>query len=71
MHLWSKEYLVKYKGCHHKEAWWMKPTHLDHLPEMVNTFEQEWGHELGVKKTWKGKKNPLASGLSVDEDIDV
>jgi hypothetical protein len=28
----SKEYLVKYKGCHHKEATWIKPTHLDHLP---------------------------------------
>jgi hypothetical protein len=28
----SKEYLVKYKGCHHKKTVWMKPTHLDHLP---------------------------------------
>jgi hypothetical protein len=27
----GKEYLVKYKGWHHKEAVWMKPTHLDHL----------------------------------------
>jgi hypothetical protein len=49
----------------------MKPNHLDHLPEMVNKFEQEWGHELGVKKTWKKKRNPLASGLGVDEDINV
>jgi hypothetical protein len=28
----SKEYLVKYKGCHHKEAMGMKLVHLDHLP---------------------------------------
>ncbi len=27
-----KEYLVKYKGCHHKETIWMKLAHLDHLP---------------------------------------
>jgi hypothetical protein len=31
-----KEYLVKYKCYHHKEAMWMKPIHLDHLPKMVN-----------------------------------
>lgn len=67
----SKEYLVKYKPCHHKEAVWMKPNHLDHLPEMVNKFAQEWGHELGVKKTWKKKRNPFASGLGVDENINV
>jgi hypothetical protein len=48
--LTSKEYLVKYKGYHHKEVVWMKPTHQDHLLEMVNKFEQEWGHEFGVKK---------------------
>jgi len=46
-----KEYLVKYKGCHHKEIMWMKPTHLDHFLEMVNKFEQEKGHKLGVKRT--------------------
>jgi hypothetical protein len=35
----SKEYLVKYKDCHHKEVGWMKFDHLDHLPKMVNKFE--------------------------------
>jgi hypothetical protein len=35
----GKEYLVKYKSCHHKEAMWMKPIHLDHLPKMINKFE--------------------------------
>jgi hypothetical protein len=35
----GKEYLVKYKGCHHKEAIWMKFVHLEHLLEMVNKFE--------------------------------
>jgi hypothetical protein len=39
-HLRGKEYLVKYKGCHHKEAMWMKPNHLDNLPKMVNKLEQ-------------------------------
>jgi hypothetical protein len=47
----SKEYLVKYMGCHHKEVVWKKLVHLDHFPKMVNKFEQEWGHELGVRKT--------------------
>jgi hypothetical protein len=28
----SKEYLMKYKGCHHKESMGMKLVHLDHLP---------------------------------------
>ncbi len=59
---------MKYKGCNHKDAMWMKPAHLDHLLEMVNKFKQEKGHELvGVKKTWK-KKRPLVSNLNVDED---
>jgi hypothetical protein len=35
----GKEYLLKYKGCHLKEAMWMKPIHLDHLPKMINKFE--------------------------------
>jgi len=35
----GKEHLVKYKGFHHKEAIWMKPIHLNHLPEMINEFE--------------------------------
>jgi len=37
----------------------MKPNHLDHLPKMVNKFEQERGHELGVNKTWKKKGTHL------------
>ncbi len=47
----------------------MKPTHLDHLLDMVNKFKQERGHEFGMKKTWKKKKDPPRNGLSVDEDI--
>ncbi len=47
----------------------MKLAHLDHLPEMANKFEQEWGHKLAVKRTQKKKKDPLTSGLNVDEDI--
>ncbi len=39
-----EEYLVKCKGCHRKEITWMKRTHLDHLFEMVNKFEQEKDH---------------------------
>jgi len=27
----------------------VKPSHLDHLPDMVAKFEQERRHELGVK----------------------
>jgi hypothetical protein len=30
-HLRSNEYLVKYKGCHHKEVVWMKIVHLEHF----------------------------------------
>jgi hypothetical protein len=52
----GKEYLVKYKGCHHKEVIWMKFVHLDHLLEMVNKFQ-------------KKNRDPLASKQSVDEDI--
>ncbi len=48
----GKEYLVKYKGCHHKDVVWMKLDHLDHLLKMVNKFEQKRGHELTrLKKT--------------------
>jgi hypothetical protein len=49
----------------------MKPTHLDHLLDMVNKFKQERGHELGMKKTQKKKKDPFANGLNVDEDINL
>jgi hypothetical protein len=38
---------------------------------MVNKFQQETGHELGVKITLKKKKVPPTSGLSVDEDINL
>jgi hypothetical protein len=31
-HFKGEEYLMKYKGCHHKEVIWMKPIQLDHLP---------------------------------------
>ncbi len=55
-HFRGKEYLMKYKGCHHKDTMWMKLAHLDHLLEMVNKFEQEKGHELArMQKTWKKK----------------
>ncbi len=67
----GKEYLVKYTSCHHKEAIWMKLAHLNHLPKMENKFEQEWGHELGVKRTQKQKKDPFTNSLSVDEDINL
>jgi hypothetical protein len=49
----------------------MKPVHLDHLPKMVNKFEHERGHEFGMKKIWKEKKNRLTNGLNVDEDINL
>jgi hypothetical protein len=52
----DKAYLIKYKGCHHKEVVWMKFAHLDHLSNMVSKFEQDRGHELGIKKTRKKKK---------------
>jgi hypothetical protein len=57
---------VKYKGHHHKEVVRMKPTHLNHLPELVNTFEQERDHELRLKRPQKKKKDPPINGLSVD-----
>jgi hypothetical protein len=58
-HLRSNEYLVKYKGCHHKELMWMKIAHLDHLQKMMNKFEQEKGNKLGMLKTRKNKKTHL------------
>ncbi len=60
---------MKYKGCYHKEAVWMKPTNLDHVPKIVNKFEQERGHKLRMKNIRKKKKNPHVSGLNVDENI--
>ncbi len=55
----GEEYLVKYKGYHHKEALWMKLTHYDHLLNMVANFEQKKGHKFGVKRTKKKKKTHL------------
>jgi hypothetical protein len=54
----GKEYLVKYKSCHHKEVMWMKLAILDHLTKMVNKFDHERGYEHGVKRTRKKKKKP-------------
>jgi len=51
MCLINKEYLVKYKGCHHKEIMWMKFIHMDRLLNIVAKFEQEGGHEFGMKRT--------------------
>jgi hypothetical protein len=51
----GKEYLVKYKGCYHKEVVWMKPTHLDHLLEMVNKFGQERGSQTYNEEKLKKK----------------
>jgi len=53
----SKQYWVKWKGCHPKELQWVKPVHLDHLPKMVKKFEQERGHKMGNRKTHKNKSN--------------
>ncbi len=58
-----KKCLVKYKGFHHKEAVWMKPINLDHLPKMVNKFKQKKGHEFRVKRTQKKKKGPTFKWL--------
>jgi hypothetical protein len=38
---------------------------------MVNKFEQERGHEFGMKIIWKKLKNPLANGLHVNEGINL
>ncbi len=35
----------------------MKLAHLDHLSNIVSKFEQDRGHELGMKKTRKKKKS--------------
>jgi hypothetical protein len=36
---------------------------------MVNKFEHERGHELGVKKNWKKRGAHLQMAFSVDEGI--
>jgi hypothetical protein len=50
---------------------WKKHAHLNHLLEMVSKFEQEKGHELGVKRTRKKKRDPPINNLNVDEDINL
>jgi hypothetical protein len=35
----GKQYLVKWRGCHHKESQWVKPRRLDHLLEIVEKFK--------------------------------
>ncbi len=49
----GKKYLIKWKGCHPKEAQWVSLSHLNHLPKMVQKFEMEKRHELGHKKSHK------------------
>ncbi len=49
----------------------MKLANLNHLPKIVNKFEQGRGHKLGMKKTQKKKRDPPISSLSVDEDINL
>jgi hypothetical protein len=44
----SKQYLVKWKGCHPKKSKWVKLVHLNHLPKMVEKFEQEHGQEMAI-----------------------
>lgn len=46
----------------------MKPTHLDHLLEMVNKFGQERGSQTYNEEKLK-KEDPPTNGLSVDEGI--
>jgi hypothetical protein len=38
----------------------MKPTHLDHLLDTIAKFEQERGHKLVVKITFKKRHLKLA-----------
>ncbi len=47
----------------------MEPLHLDQFLEMANKFEQDKGHELGVKRIWKKKKDSPTNGVSVDEGV--
>jgi hypothetical protein len=54
--LQDKENLIKHNEFHPKEAVWVKPSHLDHLLDMVAKFKQERGHEFGVKRITKKKK---------------
>jgi serine phosphatase RsbU (regulator of sigma subunit) len=53
--LQRKEYRMKHKGYHPKEAILVKPSHLDHSFDKVTKFKQTKGHELGVKKTREKK----------------
>jgi len=52
----------------------VKPSHLDHLLDMVAMFKQERGHELGLKRTIKKKKpqeeaTQPQNGYNVNEGI--
>jgi hypothetical protein len=67
--LLKQGYLIKYEGSHYNEVVWIKLAHVDHKLDMVAKFEQEKGHELGIKKFWKKKNNPPTIGLNVDEGI--
>ncbi len=58
-YLRNNEYLVKYKGYHHKEAMWMNIVHLDHLRKMLNKFEQERVTNLECKKLERKRKTHL------------
>jgi hypothetical protein len=53
----GKQYLVKWERCQSKVSQWMKLIHLDHLPEMVEKFEKNYGHEMGNRKTHNEKSN--------------
>jgi hypothetical protein len=50
---------------------WKKHVHFNHLLKMVNNFEQERGHELGVKETQKKKRDPRINNLNVDEETNL
>lgn len=63
---------MKHKGYHPKKAILVKPSHLDHLFEMVTTFKQTKGHELGVKKTMETNSrgsDPTTKCISVDKGV--
>jgi hypothetical protein len=48
------------------EAWSFGP-----LAKNGKQVKVRKGHELGMKITWKKKRDPPTSGLNVDEDINL
>jgi hypothetical protein len=46
----------------------VKLAHLEHLPEMVEKFEQEGGHKMGNRKAHKDKS---IHQHNIDEDINL